>query len=183
MIDHSTRVAFVALGAALLAGCSSSDSGGQAPLESGACPTFISDARGANNAFAMFNGFLSGDGAGSDGLAQFATVCLRIADVPQELRITVLGARPAVGVMYGVTSDPKASNVAVVEYAEGNSGTKVWAGTSGVVKVDSVARESIGFSFSQVRMEPEAGKPANTATGSFALSGTQRADDFLGFVP
>ena len=32
-------------------------------------------------------------------------------------------------------------------------------------------------------MEPEAGKPNNTASGTFALSGSQRANDVLGFVP
>jgi hypothetical protein len=131
----------------------------------------------------MFNGALTGDFAGPDGSAKYSTLCLRLADVPQTLAIRVMGAKPATGVTYGVTSDVGTGNFAIVEYAEGNNGTKVWAGTSGTVKVESVARGSIGLSFAEVVMAPEAGKSANTATGTFALAGSQRADDVLGFVP
>jgi hypothetical protein len=157
--------------------------GGGGPPETGDCPTSISDAHGANNAFSMFNSQLTGDYNGPDGSAKFGTVCLRLADVPQTLAITVMGAKPAIGVTYSVTGNAATGNVAIVEYAEGNNGTKVWAGISGTVQVESVARESIALSFTQVLMGPEAGKPANTATGTFTLSGSEQASDVLGFVP
>jgi hypothetical protein len=167
----------------LSSACGSNSSDPSGPAETGECPTSISDARGANNRFAMFNSELAGDYSGPDGLAQFSTVCLNLADVSQTLAITVLGAKPAIGVTYGVRGDAATGNVASVEYAEGDNGTKVWAGTSGTVQVESAARESIGLSFAQVLMAPEAGKPSNTATGTFTLSGSQLASDVLGFLP
>ncbi len=74
-------------------------------------------------------------------------------------------------------------NTAVVQYAEGNNGTKVWLGTSGTVKIESVAKDSVGLSFVQVIMAPDASKSANTASGALTISGSQQADDVLGFVP
>jgi hypothetical protein len=188
MTGYRLKFVGISLICSMATGACGSNGGGNggSPPETGECPTSISDAHGANNAFAIFNSQLTGDYSGPDGSAKFSTVCLRLADVPQTLAITVMGAKPASGVTYGVTgvtADAPTGNVASIEYAEGNNGTKVWAGTSGTVQVDSVARESVGLSFAQVLMAPEAGKPANTATGTFTLSGSQRAGDVLGFAP
>jgi hypothetical protein len=131
----------------------------------------------------MMNGTSSGDYSGPDGSARFSTVCLKLADVPQALAITLTGAKPAAGTTYNVVTGNAADNIAVVEYAEGNNGTKVWAATGGTVKIESVARDSIGLSFAQVIMAPEAGKSGNTASGAMTLTGSERADDVLGFVP
>src|SRR5882724_2221077 len=105
---------------AVTVGCSSnSDDDGSA--EVGQCPTSISSAHGSNNAFAAFNGYLSGDYSGPDGSAKYSTICLRLADVPQTLAISVMGARPAAGATYSVTTgDSDATgDLAIVEYAEG----------------------------------------------------------------
>ncbi len=129
------------------------------------------------------NGTVSGDYGGPDGSAMFTTICLRLGDVPQALAITVMGAKPALGKTYSVVADSMPGNTAVVQYAEGNNGTKVWLGTSGTVKIESVAKDSVGLSFVQVIMAPDASKSANTASGALTISGSQQADDVLGFVP
>jgi hypothetical protein len=180
---RSRWVNLAALYLIVAVGCGAGAGLGGGPPQSGQCPTLISAAQGANNSFAMFNGFLTGDFSGPDGSAIYSTVCVRLADVPQTLAIKVMGAKPSVGIIYGVTNIRATGNVAIVEYAEGNNGTKVWIGTSGAVKIDSVAREIIGLSFTQVIVTPEAGKPNNTATGTLTLSGLQQANDVLGFVP
>jgi hypothetical protein len=61
----------------------------------------------------------------------------------------VIGAKPATGVTCGAAADAATGNVAIVEYAEGDNGTKAWVGTSGTVQVESIARESIGPSVAQ----------------------------------
>jgi hypothetical protein len=178
----SKLLAVAVLCSSIAAGCGSKDDGSE---QEGDCPTSISGAQGANNGFAKFNGVLSGDYSGPDGSARYSSICLRLADVPQTLAITVMGTKPAFGVSYNVSNGEgnPTGDVAVIEYAEGNNGTKVWVGNAGSVKIESVARQSVGLTFAQVTMEPEAGKPNDTASGTFVLSGSQRADDVLGFVP
>ena len=162
-------------------GCSSNVAA--SATDGGHCPTVISAPQGTNNGYGSMNGDLTGDYSGPDGSADFSTLCLRLGDVPQALQIHVLGAKPAVGKTYSVVTDNMPGNVAVVQYAEGNNGTKVWIGTSGTLKIDSVARDSIGLSFAQVIAAPDATKSSNTASGTLTISGSQRADDVLGFVP
>lgn len=179
---HSSVAAVAAICLTVAAGCSSNENSGSGSAESGQCPTAISGANGANNAFAKFNGSLSGDFSGPDGAARYASVCIRLANVPQALAISVMGDKPSVGTTYPVTN-AQTGNTATVEYAEGNHGTKVWAATSGTVRIESVARNSIGLGFAHVVMAPDTGKNANTATGTLTLSGSQQATDVLGFVP
>jgi hypothetical protein len=95
--------------------------------------------------------------------------------------LTLLAAKPEVGVMYDATTNAS-GNTAVVQYAEGNNGTKVWLSTGGAVTIESVAKDSVGLRF-MVTMAPDASKSANTATGALTVSGTANADDVLGFTP
>jgi hypothetical protein len=159
------------------AACSIS-SGGESP--GGACPTSIAGAQGANNTFDLLNGaVISGDYSGPDGSATFVAVCTNL--VPQALSITLSGAKPAVGATYAIAG--ASGNMAAIEYGEGPHGDKVWSATGGSVKIESVARDSVGLSFTQIVMAPDASKNGNTASGTLTLSGSGKADDVIGFVP
>jgi len=165
-------------------GCGSSDA--SIPGFNGvpACPTALSRGPGSNSQFSVFDGqALSGDYSGPDGSGMFSSACIEdpLGGVQRALAVVLLGARPAVGVTYDLAA--QTGDYGWIQYGEGPHGTKVWASTSGTVRIDSVAKDSIGLSFSQAILEPDTSKDGNTASGILTITGSQRADDVLGFVP
>jgi hypothetical protein len=176
---------FAALCASVLAGCGSN--GDDSTPLTGPCSASFSDIRGSNVASSRFQAnAISGNVSGADGSSTLTMVCAAgatLSDI-KLLAITVTGARPATGVTYTISdASPTSGNTAVVEYGDDPHGHRVWLATSGTVKVDSVARETVGFTISGATMAPEAGKSENTATGTFTLSGSGVDSDLLGFSP